>query len=361
MLRKNLKQSASLFVSATILVLSLKVFHLDSQLVNANSLEPITINVNDAENLDNTIVSNGYGDQIFLNFLGLSAQKLASNNDLYASVMLAQALLESGWGTSSLSQIPNYNLFGVKGSFKGDAVNMATQEDDGSGNLYGIQSNFRKYPSYKESLEDYVRLLRENNYAGTWRSKTSSYKDATAFLTGRYATDTSYADKLNSLIEKYDLTRFDQSPSQNPNANDIVVDKVSFLTNSVSQQENIDSTKNTYQDQQAPVIVRNKFHNPANDVPLSYGNVTVPVVVSTNAVSQLINQTNEITQGAPKKVVKPNSWSSVTVNSNNTQNAGHATHSGVDSTGGPQKSSSDLPTSKNANVIGQSNEKNSQD
>ncbi|CAJ1179694.1 hypothetical protein LCR01_13410 [Companilactobacillus crustorum] len=46
-------------------------------------------------------------------------------------------------------------------------------------------------------------------YAGTWKSNTKSYKDATKYLTGRYATDTTYADKLNSVIEKYNLTQFD--------------------------------------------------------------------------------------------------------------------------------------------------------
>ncbi|MQS75599.1 LysM peptidoglycan-binding domain-containing protein [Lactobacillus halodurans] len=165
------------------------------------------------------VSSTGVGDEQFLDYIGNSARKLASNNDLYASVMIAQAMVESGWGTSGLASSPNYNLFGIKGSYKDSSVNMGTQEDDGTGNLYSISSNFRKYPSYKESLEDYVSLIRggtsENSqlYAGAWKSNTDSYKDATKFLTGRYATDTTYADKLNSMIEKYDLTQFDTNLS----------------------------------------------------------------------------------------------------------------------------------------------------
>ncbi|WP_308495338.1 LysM peptidoglycan-binding domain-containing protein [Companilactobacillus farciminis] len=128
-------------------------------------------------------------------------------------------MVESGWGTSGLASAPNYNLFGIKGDYNGESVNMGTQEDDGSGNLYSISSNFRKYPSYKESLEDYVSLLRGGTsgdsqiYAGAWKSNTTSYKDATKYLTGRYATDTTYADKLNSMIEKYNLTQFDVNNS----------------------------------------------------------------------------------------------------------------------------------------------------
>lgn len=51
-------------------------------------------------------------------------------------------------------------------------------------------------------------------YAGAWKSNTNSYKDATKFLTGRYATDTTYASKLNSMIEKYNLTQFDDASAK---------------------------------------------------------------------------------------------------------------------------------------------------
>jgi len=47
------------------------------------------------------------------------------------------------------------------------------------------------------------------NYEGTWKSQTSSYTDATSYLTGRYATDPDYGQKLNALIEAYNLTQFD--------------------------------------------------------------------------------------------------------------------------------------------------------
>lgn len=177
------------------------------------------LNQNIATGTVTPVSSKGVGDEQFIDYIGNSARKLASNNDLYASVMIAQAMVESGWGTSGLASAPNYNLFGIKGDYNGESVNMGTQEDDGTGSLYSISSNFRKYPSYKESLEDYVSLLRGGTsgnsqlYAGAWKSNTTSYKDATKYLTGRYATDTTYADKLNSMIEKYNLTQFDVNAS----------------------------------------------------------------------------------------------------------------------------------------------------
>ena len=91
---------------------------------------------------------------------------------------------------------------------------METWEDDGEGNAYTINDSFRSYPSYVESLQDYVAVLKQEHFAGAWKSNAPTYQDATAALTGVYATDTSYNAKLNYIIEKYDLTRFDSPLSE---------------------------------------------------------------------------------------------------------------------------------------------------
>ena len=93
---------------------------------------------------------------------------------------------------------------------------MATQEDRGNGELYSINSSFRKYPNYAASLGDYVQLLRggisgnDGYYQKTWRSTAKNYLRSTHALTGTYATDTSYDRKLNSIIAVYNLTQYDQ-------------------------------------------------------------------------------------------------------------------------------------------------------
>ncbi|MGY3724016.1 Flagellum-specific peptidoglycan hydrolase FlgJ [Granulicatella balaenopterae] len=159
----------------------------------------------------------GLTNNQFINTLIPSAQKVTKGKDLYTSVMLAQAALETGMGNSTLSKAPNYNLFGIKGDYKGESVNMPTLEDSGNQNYYQINANFRKYPSYEQSLEDYTQVLLtgpafdHNYYAGAWKSNTTSYKDATAHLTGRYATDSAYGSKLNRIIEQFDLTRYDSN------------------------------------------------------------------------------------------------------------------------------------------------------
>ena len=153
--------------------------------------------------------------QRFLNKIIPAAQQATEGKDVYTSVMIAQAALESAWGQSTLASEPNHNLFGVKGNYNGQSVNMYTLEDAGGQNYYGIYDNFRKYPSYKESMDDYVDKIINGIkgapmfYSGAWKSRTNSYQDATRYLTGRYATDTAYYAKLNRIIEQYGLTKYD--------------------------------------------------------------------------------------------------------------------------------------------------------
>nr|WP_283809026.1 glucosaminidase domain-containing protein [Vagococcus allomyrinae] len=152
----------------------------------------------------------------FIKKIGPLAAKIGDEQGLYASVMIAQAILESASGNSTLAGMPNYNLFGIKGSYQGKSVAMPTQEDTGSGSLYTINANFRRYPTYKESLEDYAKLLKEGItgndefYKGTWKEHAKTYQEATAYLTGKYATDIHYAAKLNGLIKTYELTKYDE-------------------------------------------------------------------------------------------------------------------------------------------------------
>ena len=153
--------------------------------------------------------------QSLINQIGSTASQIAAANDLYASVMIAQALLESGNGGSMLSQAPYYNLFGVKGYSDSNPVYLATQEYL-DGQWVTMNEPFQTYNSYWESIQEHANVLKSTSfasgtahYSGAWKSNTSSYQDATAYLTGRYATDPSYGSKLNYLISAYGLTQYD--------------------------------------------------------------------------------------------------------------------------------------------------------
>ncbi|SFK37267.1 N-acetylmuramoyl-L-alanine amidase [Marinilactibacillus piezotolerans] len=163
----------------------------------------------------------------FINAISNYAVAIAEENNLYASVMIAQAALESAWGTSILAYNPNFNLFGIKGSYNGQTFYKYTKEYSNEDGWTTIKAGFKKYPSYAESLIDYADKLRngpvsmsKDYYKGTWKENATAYQDATKWLTGRYATDPEYNTKLNSIISTYDLTRFDQMPTEENDTSD---------------------------------------------------------------------------------------------------------------------------------------------
>lgn len=150
----------------------------------------------------------------FIDKISPMAVIIAKEKGLYPSVMIAQAGLESGWGSSALALKYN-NLMGTKGAWRGNEVTMKTNEEV-AGKDVQIRAGFSVYNSWADSLNHYGKMLRDgldwddDFYKGTWRENTDNYKDATAYLVGRYATDSSYASKLNATIEKYDLNKFDK-------------------------------------------------------------------------------------------------------------------------------------------------------
>ena len=145
----------------------------------------------------------------FINRIAPAAQQIGREYDLYPSIIIAQAALESDWGCSTLGKAPNNNLFGVKGYFARQTVAQPTTEYDDQGHKFQVVSNFRLYASEYEALRDYAQTLEAPLYQGVHRQNTKDYRDATRALRGRYATDPEYDRKLNQLIDTYRLTKYD--------------------------------------------------------------------------------------------------------------------------------------------------------
>ena len=124
-----------------------------------------------------------------------------------ASVTIAQAIDESGWGNSTLAT-RDHNLFGIKGTGPAGTASLPSQEYQ-TGQLVTSTHSFRVYHSTAESIDDHGKLLATSGY---YRRSMADRRNPNAFaqsLTGIYATDPSYGAKLISLMRQYNLYRYD--------------------------------------------------------------------------------------------------------------------------------------------------------
>ena len=130
------------------------------------------------------------------------------------SITAAQAILESGWGSSELAKAPNNNLFGIKDSedWHGAIVTVPTQEYL-NGDYITVNAAFRKYASWNDSVVDHAKFFtstewRKDNYRKVVNEM--DYRIAAQELKNAgYATDPNYPGKLIRLIEAYKLYEWD--------------------------------------------------------------------------------------------------------------------------------------------------------
>ena len=131
---------------------------------------------------------------------------------LFASVAMAQAILESGSGQSKLATDHN-NLYGIKAGegWTGPKVMMDTLEYFTTSLPQKINDEFRKYPTPEASIKDWVKLLTKNEkYANVLKAKTPQ-RQAREIQAAGYATDPDYSDKLINLINEHQLERLDKN------------------------------------------------------------------------------------------------------------------------------------------------------
>lgn len=146
-----------------------------------------------------------YTRQQFIDEIAPLAQQDMAKTGILASVTIAQAVLESGDGNSTLTQRAN-NLFGIKGSYNGQSATFATQEYV-NGGYVTVNAAFRSYPSWSASIADHSALLSNSRYN---LSGVTDYREACNTLQNKgYATAPNYASTLISLIEQNNLAKYD--------------------------------------------------------------------------------------------------------------------------------------------------------
>jgi flagellar protein FlgJ len=122
--------------------------------------------------------------------------------------VIAQAALETGWGSSRPADASggSNNFFGIKAgaNWRGASVTAGTTEFV-AGVAGSERARFRAYGSVAENVSDYVHLLRDNpRYAAALDTGSDVRAFATALQRGGYATDPRYADKLVAVAEQLD-------------------------------------------------------------------------------------------------------------------------------------------------------------
>ncbi|KGH62490.1 hypothetical protein X375_05445, partial [Oenococcus oeni S13] len=143
----------------------------------------------------------------FLNEIIESAINGWTQYKILPSLTAAQAILESGWGTSTLAS-EYHNLFGIKGSYNGQTVDMPTEEYY-SGAYHEIDDYFRVYASDSESITDYEELLSENSRYSNLIGEADAATAAEEIYEDGYATDPDYTEELEEIINEYNLTAWD--------------------------------------------------------------------------------------------------------------------------------------------------------
>ena len=126
-----------------------------------------------------------------------------------ASPIIAQACIESAFGTSSLG-FRYHNYFGMKcgSSWKGKSVNLATKEEYKAGILTDIKANFRAYDSMDEGVNGYFVFISSKRYSNL-KEATTPKEYLEMIKADGYATSSTYVNTNMSCINKYDLTKYD--------------------------------------------------------------------------------------------------------------------------------------------------------
>ena len=151
--------------------------------------------------------SNNASQQAFIESVAKGAIEGWNEYGVLPSITVAQAILESGWGSSTLST-QAHNLFGIKGSYNGNYVTMSTREVINGQSVY-VNAAFRAYANNSESVEDHGNFLYSNSRYSNLLGDTSYTDVAQKLSQDGYATDPYYSSSLISLVKTYDLTQLD--------------------------------------------------------------------------------------------------------------------------------------------------------
>lgn len=143
------------------------------------------------------------------------------------SAIIAQAILESGWGKSKLAS-NFHNYFGLKcgSSWKDKSVNMKTFEEFKAGTLTQISDNFRVFDNLESGVKGYLDFINTKRYSNL-KNVSSPKEYIQNIKNDGYATSSTYVDSVMKIVTSYNLTSYDSkiSKSLEEIAKEVIVGK----------------------------------------------------------------------------------------------------------------------------------------
>ena len=144
----------------------------------------------------------------FLYDIAVPALISGTVNQIPPSVIIGQAIFESGWGRSRLAREYN-NLFGIKGYGAG-TVAVNTFEKTSRGKRYRKRATFKTFSNRGKAIEYHGKLLAQDRRYGSARLHRDDWRKFLTIASPYYASEPKYAVKVTSIIEYYNLDRWDE-------------------------------------------------------------------------------------------------------------------------------------------------------
>ena len=148
--------------------------------------------------------------QEFIDMVAAEVAKFAPSYGIKSySGVIAQCILETGWGKSQLA-IRYHNFFGIKcgPSWGGKRATIVKYKPNAEGVLVRRSSEFRAYDSVDAGFEGYFKFVQSSRYRNV-RGITDPYKYLKTILADGYTESYDYADRCYVYVTDYDLTRYD--------------------------------------------------------------------------------------------------------------------------------------------------------
>ncbi len=150
----------------------------------------------------------------FLEDVAPAALISAHAHQIPPSIVIGQAIFESGWGRSNLAVNFN-NLFGIKGTGE-NTVKIRTFERNSRNRRYGKWAKFRVFEDRRDAIFYHGRLLAKDRRYAAARANRHHWKAFMDKASKYYASDPNYTTKLGVIIEGYTLDRWDRLMSYLP-------------------------------------------------------------------------------------------------------------------------------------------------